>query len=74
MPKERDKQSIYEQNAGNERDNSIVCIESPSNSQMEWNTYSTAQSEQSVCDLWNVLLFPKVDGLEDILIWHTVGY
>lgn len=44
--------------------------------QAKWNcnTYSTAECEECVCNLWDVFLFEKVDSLEYILIWNTVFF
>lgn len=33
----------------------------------------SSKGEQSVCDLSNVFLFPKVDCLEKVYIWNTIG-
>lgn len=42
------------------------------NHSFKCSTYSTAQSEDGVGDVGNVLLLVEIDGLEDIDIGHTV--
>lgn len=38
------------------------------------NAHLTAESEQCVGDLGDVLLLPKVDGLEHVDVGHTVSF